>query len=142
MSGLFNNPIFENAKNSLTEEQKDAYKKMGEYMYNQDIYRKAETEVKSNITAEEILLYAVQALKSGINPKDLTEREVQALTDTYGKYWYEKFDLTKEDVPELTISKTEIREVLENKINNLALDRKVKKKLLKKLNKDLNKSKK
>jgi hypothetical protein len=139
MSDLFNNPFFENAKKSLTEEQKEEYKKIGEYMYNKDIYSTAETKIKSDITHEEILFYAVQALKSGINPKDLTQKEIQALTDTYGKYWYEKFGLEKEDVPELTITKEDLRTVMEDKINNLQLDRKAKKKLKKKLNKQLNK---
>jgi DNA-binding ferritin-like protein (Dps family) len=139
MSDLFNNPFFENAKKSLTEEQKEEYKKIGEYMYNKDIYSTAETKIKSDITPDEILVYAVQALKSGISPKDLTQNELQSLIDTYGKYWYEKFDLEKEDVPELTITKESLRTVMEEKINNLQLDRKAKKKLKKKLNKQLNK---
>ena len=99
MSDLFNNPFFENAKKSLTEEQKEEYKKIGEYMYNTEIYKVESVGPKIQAPKEEdIALYAIQCLKSGADPKDLTDEEIRSLTKVHGEKWYEQFDFSQDEI--------------------------------------------
>jgi hypothetical protein len=90
----YNNSIIDNAKSALTPEQLEDYKKIGEYMYNNDVYKIAETRTSNkNASDTQLCLYATEALKAGGDPKDLTDLELRALEKYYGQKWYEKFDL-------------------------------------------------
>lgn len=40
-----------------------------------------------------------EALKSGLQPRDLTADEVKALLVYYGKEWYTKFGFTSANIP-------------------------------------------
>lgn len=92
---LFNNPMVESAKKALTPEQIEEYKKIGEYMYNNNMYNDSNIPVN---TEENILSYAIQSLRSGLKPSELSQSEKQCLISTYGDNWYEKFDFTKDDI--------------------------------------------
>ena len=82
---LFNNPMVDAAKKALTPEQLEDYKRMGEYMYNSIDYKNAVMDPKVKETKEEdFVMYAVQALKAGGDPNDLTEPEIQGLNKVYG----------------------------------------------------------
>lgn len=96
---LFNNPMVKSAKNALTPEQVEEYKKMGEYMYNNTNYAVAETApIKDHASDQDLILYATEALKSGADPKDLSDPEIHALISVYGNEWYKRFGLELEDV--------------------------------------------
>ena len=58
---LFNNPMVDSAKKALTPEQMEEYKKIGEYMYNNDVFKSGGNIVN---TEESILMYAVESLRS------------------------------------------------------------------------------
>lgn len=105
MNDLFNNPMVNSAKKAMTKEQMDEYKRIGEYMYNTDIYRTADTgsKVKEDADPEDLLLYASEALKAGLDPMDLSQEEVRTFVDVYGDLWYERFGFKKDQVPILTI---------------------------------------
>jgi hypothetical protein len=92
---LFNNPMVESAKKALSVEQMEEYKKIGEYMYNNNIYNQNNIIVNNE---ENILAYAVESLRSGLKPSDLSQAEKQCLVSTYGDNWYEKFDFTKDEI--------------------------------------------
>lgn len=97
---LFNNPMIDMAKKALTPEQIEDYKRIGEYMYNSTNYQISETGSKiREPTEENLFLYAVEGLKSGLDPNDLSDGELRALIRFYGDNWYEKFGFKKEDVP-------------------------------------------
>lgn len=96
---LFNNPMVDAAKKALTPEQLEDYKRMGEYMYNSIDYKNAVMDPKVKETKEEdFVMYAVQALKAGGDPNDLTEPEIQGLNKVYGDKWYEMFGLEEHEV--------------------------------------------
>lgn len=101
---LFNNPIIENFKKSLSPEQIAEYKKIGEYMYNNNDYQTVDigSGVKQSNSVDSFN-YAVQSLKSGLNPMDLSMEEVVQLNTYYGPKWYEKFDYKASEVPDLNI---------------------------------------
>lgn len=101
---LFNNPMVEAAKKSMTPEQREEYKRVGEYMYNNDVYKVSEigSKVKQPENSD-LILYATQALKSGGSPHDLSGGELRALIDVYGDKWYERFGFEQDDVPKPAI---------------------------------------
>ncbi len=95
---IFNNPMVDVARKALSPEQQEEYKRVGEYMYNTEIYKLA--NVGSKVTeskTEDLVLYATQALKSGGDPCDLTDKELRALIEVYGDRWYERFDIEEKD---------------------------------------------
>jgi len=101
---LFNNPMVEAAKKSMTPEQLEEYKRVGEYMYNNDVYKVSEigSKVKQPENSD-LILYATQSLKSGGSPHDLSGSELRALIDVYGDNWYERFGFTQSEVPKPAI---------------------------------------
>jgi hypothetical protein len=97
---LFNNPMVDAARKAMTPEQVEEYKRVGEYMYNSVNYQIAETGSKVKPPTEEnLIVYAVEGLKAGLDPMDLSDEELRALIQVYGEEWYEKFDYTRDEVP-------------------------------------------
>jgi len=112
---LFNNPMVDSARKALSPEQIEEYKRIGEYMYNNDVYKVMEQgSIIKEPREQDLILYATEALKSGLNPRDLTQAELRAIVDTYGDKWYENFGYESEDVPKLDIQF--MREAKENAI--------------------------
>lgn len=92
--------MVKSAKKALTVEQQEEYKKIGEYMYNNRNYNAIETtNVNKKPSVSELSFYAMESIKAGGHPRDLSEDELQALKQTYGPKWFEKFDYTEEDIP-------------------------------------------
>jgi hypothetical protein len=101
---LFNNPMVEAAKKSMTPEQLEEYKRVGEYMYNNDVYKVSEIGSKvKQPESQDLILYATEALKSGGSPHDLSGAELRALIDLYGEKWYERFGFEQDEVPKPVI---------------------------------------
>lgn len=97
---LFNNPMVDAARKAMTPEQVEDYKKIGEYMYNSVNYQIAETGSKVKAPTEEnLILYASEGLKAGLDPMDLSDEELRALIQVYGEQWYEKFGYKEDEVP-------------------------------------------
>lgn len=98
MDQLVTSPEIVMAKNALTEEQKEEYKKIGEYMYQTDV-----SKVKHNgsqvvkVNKADLLIYAESGLRSGLSPKDLTADELASLINAYGERWFERFDISEEE---------------------------------------------
>jgi hypothetical protein len=104
METIIDNPAILMAKKALTPEQQEEYKKMGEYMYNTEVYKTIETGSKiKDPETKDILAYAVEGLKSGLNPFDLSEKELRAIIEIYGDFWYIKFGYEENEVPKLNI---------------------------------------
>lgn len=98
---LFNNPMVSSAKKALTAEQQEEYKKVGEYMYKNLNYNEIEASsmINKKPSNEDLAFYAMEAIKAGGHPRDLSEAELNALTQVFGVKWYEKFDYTEKDIP-------------------------------------------
>lgn len=96
---LFNNPMVNAAKSAMTKEQIQDYKKMGEYMYSTNFQAVESKSLDKPPDTEDILSYAVEGLKAGLHPSELSETELQALNKIYGQTWYEKYGWEAEDVP-------------------------------------------
>ena len=118
---LFNNPMINNALKSMTPEQLENYKKIGEQLYGNINFK--DSEIINNITSQaEAVAYVEEGLKSGLLPDDLDENEVLLLCNAYGEDWYLKFGFTKDQIPEPGLSlqtKKDIEKAVQNKIDKL-----------------------
>lgn len=137
---LFTNPMVESARRALSPEQLEEYKRMGEYMYNSVDYKMAAcgSQVKES-KDEDLILYATEALKSGADPNDLSENELQALCKIYGDQWYEKFGFEENEVPKPVSSLTTAQQVFaeaEKKAKAMNLTRQQRRAMERRIEKD------
>jgi len=137
---LFNNPMINAARKALTPEQIEEYKRMGEYMYNNTDYKTAivGSQVRES-KDEDLLVYAIEALKSGGDPQDLTETELQALCKIYGDNWYERFGFEESEVPKPVTSLTTAQQIFEDaqkKAKGMQMNRQQRRAMERKMEKD------
>ena len=136
----FNNPMIESAKKSMSPEQLAEYKRIGEYMYNNEVYKVSEigSKVKEPEKAD-LILYATESLKSGGSPYDLSQPELRALIDVYGDKWYERFDLEADEVPKPVIqmvTEEEVKEDVKKQSKKLNLSRNQRRMIMRKIEKE------
>lgn len=146
MSDLYDNPMVRSAKKAMTPEQIEEYKKIGEYMYNNVDYHKAEMETVKQPEPIDLLVYATEALKSGGSPMDLTKQEIAELESVYGKKWYEHFGIEESELPahlaaEAISAEQAIKDIEERakKLNLTKKQRKMVEKKLENMKKTVNK---
>lgn len=94
-----NSTLFKNMMNNLSDEDKEKYKKIGEYMYNTIDYENNEILNKIKTPTEEILGYIEIALKSGLSAEDLEPEERKYMKDQFGNKWFERYGFTLDDIP-------------------------------------------
>ena len=87
---LFTNPMVRAAKASMTPEQIEEYKSIGESMYGDVNFETSQAFNTDNPMAE-AGAYIMEGLKSGMHPDYLDEDEVKVMEDIYGKEWKNKF---------------------------------------------------
>lgn len=99
--------FIEMAKSALSPEQKEEYDKIGQYMYQEDKYKVQHSGQSIRAPDKgELIAYACAALKSGLDPMELTPPEVESLVYTYGEKWYERFDFQENEVPKPGVNLT------------------------------------
>ena len=103
MSDLFTNPMVQQAKQAMTQEQLDEYKRIGEEMYNTVDFVNSEiidnpslpgSKSLHDSTPQEIIeavAYIVEAMKSGLHPDYLDDNEKEVCKAFYGDDWKSKF---------------------------------------------------
>ena len=90
---VFNNPAAIAEYNKLSDDEKAYYKTVGEQMYNTPVGMDPLTH-----SINESLQIITTSLKTGMMPSLLSQDEVNLLEDQLGERWYEKFDITPEDL--------------------------------------------
>lgn len=95
----FNDPIYKSAIASLTDEQKEKYKKIGEEMYNSISYETGKFNPEDEM--KEAAAYISSQLDSGIHPSFLESNEKKVMEEIYGKEWYKKWGYDKKNLKEL-----------------------------------------
>jgi hypothetical protein len=96
--GIFDNPVFKKMMDNMSEEDLAEYKRIGEYMYNNQNYEDSERLNNLPPPLSESVAYISEGLKSGLHPKELSKDETSVMKEAYGDKWYEKFDYTSEDM--------------------------------------------
>ena len=100
MSDLFNNPMINAAKQNMTPEQLEHFKKLGESMYENIDFENNEVNNMPPPMVE-ALAYVCESIKSGLHPSFLEENEIALLKDAYGEKWYERWNFTEEDLKKI-----------------------------------------
>jgi hypothetical protein len=101
-SNILDDTMVNIARNALTPEQAEEYKKVGEFMYNDNTFRQISMgpTIKPS-TSIDYIATATESLKAGLDPKDLSRSELQALIEVYGERWFEKFEISEQDAKEV-----------------------------------------
>ena len=108
---LFDNPLVRQAKQNMSAEDIERYKKIGEEMYkNIDFESEVladQGNIINTITPEmkEGIYYIEAQFKSGLHPSMLEEHEKIFLKDCYGEEWYLKWGYVKEDLTQIVTLK-------------------------------------
>lgn len=108
LSTLWNNDMVRSAINSLSDEDKERYKKIGESMFK-DIDFDSSQVIDSNNNNPPFLsdatAYILESIKSGLHPSMLAENEKIILNEVLGKDWYKKYGYVEEDLTEIVTLK-------------------------------------
>lgn len=91
---LFNNPFIDAAKKSMSIQQIEAYRKMGEKYFSVWDFDKGNPEEILDVAVAELS----EAIKSGLHPTDLEENDIAILNAKLGKDWYTRFGYEEEDL--------------------------------------------
>lgn len=99
--GLFNNPIINKALESMSGEQIEQYKKIGEELYGTIDFE--DNHVLNNMPPpmKDAVIYIEESIKSGQHISTLEDNEKQLLKEAHGEDWYLNFGYTKEDVNDI-----------------------------------------
>lgn len=103
--------IIQEAMESLTPEEREKYKKLGESLYNSVDFK--DNKILNNLPPpmEESLAYLHEGLKSGLHPTDLDINELMLLKEAYNGNdieWLSMYGYDESDLPDIR-----------NKINEL-----------------------
>lgn len=96
---LFDNPMTREAVKSLSPEQIEDYKKIGQYLYGTVDFVDSKLIDSLPPPLKESCEYITAGLNSGLHPSDLTPVEINIMKESHGEKWYEKFNYTIEDLP-------------------------------------------
>jgi len=92
---LFDNPMFQEMKNSLSVEEQKKYEQCGKYMYEEMDQLDEKGDIKAAIdTVSQIKLM----LESGMHPSYLEKEEREFLSSYLGDEWYKNFGYLENDL--------------------------------------------
>ena len=95
---LFGNPMVRAAIASMSEEDKQRYKDIGEKMYGNMNFEDSRYLIDPDVQMSQALECVEAQIRSGLHPSDTDEAERNLLKDAYGKEWYKKWGFTKKDL--------------------------------------------
>lgn len=103
---LFDNPMVQQAKKSLSQKDIERYQYLGEELYKNIDFEKASV---NNIPPpiQNALAYIENMINSGLHPSVLEEDEKNILKEIYGEEWYKNFGYIKEDLDDIVTIKME-----------------------------------
>jgi hypothetical protein len=93
----FNKNYIDQFSTNMTNDQLENFKKQGEAYYKNMNINEENGELENLIVLK--IFELSEALKSGLDPKNLVEEEIEALCSNLGKKWYENFGYEESDLP-------------------------------------------
>lgn len=90
---LFDNPVFQQMRESLPKEEQERYDKIGKELYETVNFETGEVD-----SAVDVLSQLRIMIQSGLHPSFLTYEEKQFLESYLGKTWYIEFGYLENDV--------------------------------------------
>ena len=94
---VFDNPFAKHAFDKLSQKEKDYYKALGERLYDDNMISNTEEDALTK-NIKDSCAYITASLNSGLDPKELTNKERNVLVEVHGKQWYKVFDYDVEDI--------------------------------------------
>ena len=108
---LFNNPMIEAAKRSMSKKDLEHFETLGRELYGDVDFETSKNLRNMPHPMMEALAYIESCLKSGLHPSDLEDNEKMLLKDAYGKKWYERFEYVEEDLNDIvTLTKNDSKD--------------------------------
>lgn len=102
---LWNNPMVTAAKNAMSPEDIEKYNKLGESMFKDIDFVKAEVAGESSGSfpeyVKDAIAYIYESLKSGLHPSMLSKEEITVLENFDGEEWYKKWGYEKGDLSDI-----------------------------------------
>lgn len=94
---LFDNPMINAAKQALTPEQQEEYKKIGEQMYGDMDFETC--KVLNNLPQPMVnaVEYLDECIHSGMHISYLEKNDQALMEQAFGKYWYERYGYIEAD---------------------------------------------
>jgi hypothetical protein len=92
---LFDDPVLKRAKAELTPEQREAYAKAGEQMYNFD-YGSGEQDL--NKVLKDACNRVCHMVRQGLHPSLMEKEDLDVINEVIGEEWYKRFGYLKEDL--------------------------------------------
>jgi len=96
---LFDNPMFQQMKQSLSKEDQEKYDKIGKELYETVNLETNEIEQESI----DVIAQLGIMLRSGLHPSYLTYEEKQFLENYLGKTWYLEFGYLENDIHRINL---------------------------------------
>jgi hypothetical protein len=108
---LWNNSMVQSALSSMSYEDLEKYKKLGESMYSSINFETSSVTDKNNVPffLTDAAAYIIEMIKSGMHPSFLDDNEKHILQEVLGKEWYKTYGYVEEDLIEIkTFKKIDI----------------------------------
>jgi hypothetical protein len=90
---LFDNPMFQQMKQSLSKEDQKKYDQIGKELYESINFETGEVEESIDVLAQLKIM-----IQSGLHPSFLSYEEKQFLENYLGKTWYLEFGYLENDL--------------------------------------------
>ena len=97
---LWNNSMVQSALSSMSYEDLEKYKNLGESMYSSINFETSTVTDKNNVPffLTDAAAYISETIKSGMHPSFLSDNEKYIMESVFGKEWYKKYDYVEEDL--------------------------------------------
>jgi len=95
---LFNNPMVNAAREAMSEEEKEQYRKIGEQMYGNMNFEDSRYLLNPEAKMSEVRECLESQIRSGLHPSDMNDDEKKILADAYGHEWYKKWGFVNDDL--------------------------------------------
>ena len=98
---LFNNPMVESALKSMSQEELQRYREIGERMYGTVDFK--DSQILNNVPPPmyEAGAYISEQLKSGLHPSMMDDDEKRLMEELFGKEWYTKWGYVEGDLTDI-----------------------------------------
>ena len=102
---LFFNPMIKAARESITEEEKQKYEKIGEELYGTINFEDEQSINNMPPPLANAVICLEKQLQSGCHPSVFDENEKLLMQDAYGDNWYTKWGYVREDLDDIVTLK-------------------------------------
>ena len=94
---LFNNPMIENARKSMSKQDLERYEDWGHAVFDDIDYETVNEKKYPNFVVDAVA-NIINSIQSGLHPSFLNKEERNLLKEVKGECWYKEFGFIEEDL--------------------------------------------